>query len=150
LEVAGVVGLPGRRWYDVATSRYNGVRGIYGGSWSGPVFVLTHRPPGSAEDSSVTFLTDGIRNAVTTALVAANGKSIEIFGANTAQQCLEANLLDEIVVHLAPVLLGDGVRFYGGPSLKRIAFERTALAKTGQLTDLRFQVASRPSTDSRQ
>jgi hypothetical protein len=72
---------------------------------------------------------------------AAKGKSIEILGANTAQHCLQAHLLDEIVVHLAPVLLGDGVRFYGGPDLARIDLERTALAKSGQLTDLRFRVA---------
>lgn len=51
---------------------------------------------------SVTFLADGVDNAVATALSSASGKNIEIFGANTAQQCLQAHLLDEIVNHLAP------------------------------------------------
>ncbi len=63
-----------------------------------------------------------------------------IFGANTARQCLDAGLLDEIVIHLAPVLLGDGIRLHGGPGVGRVDLERTALAQAGQLTDLRFRV----------
>jgi dihydrofolate reductase len=131
----------GRRWYDVATERYDGVRGIYGGNWSGPVFVLTHRPPEVSADPSVTFLTDGINNALATAAAAARGKNVEILGANTAQQALQAHLVDEIVVHIVPVLLGDGVRLYGGPGLERINMEGTVLAESGQQTDLRFRVA---------
>jgi dihydrofolate reductase len=46
----------GRRWYDVATSKY----GMYGGAWSAPVFVVTHRPKDAAADTSVTVLSDGI------------------------------------------------------------------------------------------
>jgi riboflavin biosynthesis pyrimidine reductase len=63
-----------------------------------------------------------------------------IFGANLAQQCLRAGLLDEIVIHLAPVLLGDGVRLYDSIGTDPIVLTRTALATTGQLTDLRFSV----------
>jgi dihydrofolate reductase len=117
------------------------VRGIYGGNWSGPVFVLTHRPPEVSADPSVTFLTDGINNALATAAAAARGKNVEILGANTAQQALQAHLVDEIVVHIVPVLLGDGVRLYGGPGLERINMEGTVLAESGQQTDLRFRVA---------
>ncbi|CAN5583939.1 hypothetical protein BH20ACT23_BH20ACT23_24870 [soil metagenome] len=43
--------------------------------------------------------------------------------------------MDEIVVHIAPVLLGDGVRLYGRPELKRLALERTAVAHVGQTCD---------------
>jgi dihydrofolate reductase len=120
--------LGGRRWYDVATAKYDGVAGIYGGRWTGPVFVLTHRP---GDDPTVTFLSDGLEKAVTRASEAARGKNVVIFGANTAQQCLEAGLLDEIVIHLAPVLLGEGVRLYGpGPQVEL----------EGPITDLRFPV----------
>jgi dihydrofolate reductase len=132
--------LAGRRWYDVATSRYSGTEGIYGGAWTGPVLVLTHRPPASSSDSTVTFLSDGIEDAVATARAAAAPKRLEIFGARTAQQALQANLVDEIVIHLAPVLLGGGVRLYDGPGLRSIELEREAVAEAGPLTDLRFRV----------
>jgi riboflavin biosynthesis pyrimidine reductase len=69
-----------------------------------------------------------------------------IFGANTARQCLDAGLLDEIVVHVVPVLLGDGVRLHGGPGVGQVDLERTAISQSGQLTDLRFRVASSPRT----
>src|SRR5688572_14565797 len=52
--------LGGRRWYDVASEKYDGADGIYGGAWSGPVFVLTHDPPPPGSDPTVTFLSDGL------------------------------------------------------------------------------------------
>ena len=137
--------LAGRRWHDVATKKYGGREGIYGGAWSGPVFVLTHHPPTSPEDPEIRFLSGEIDEAVATARAAAEGKNVEVFGANIAQQCLHAGLLDEIRVHLAPVLLGDGVRFYGGPGLGSVQLVRTSVAESGQLTDLHFQVAKTPA-----
>ncbi len=59
--------LAGRRWYDVATDRYDGRAGIYGGKWDGPVFVLTHDPPERNEDPGITFLTDDFEGAHATA-----------------------------------------------------------------------------------
>lgn len=67
-------------------------------------------------------------------------KNVVVFGANVARQCIGHGLLDEIVVHLAPVLLGDGVRLFGGPGTRRVDLERTSVAQSGQLTDLRFRV----------
>lgn len=132
--------LAGRRWYDVATQRYDGRAGIYGGAWSGAVFVLTHSPPEAPDDPEITFLSDDIESAVATASAAAGDKNLEIFGAETARQTLDAGLLDEIVVHLAPVLLGDGVRLHGGPGARRVDLERTMVAEAGQLTGMRFRV----------
>jgi dihydrofolate reductase len=119
---------------------YDGVDGIYGGQWQGPVFVLTHRPPTDTADDRVTFVSTSLADAVATARAAANGKNVVIFGANLAQQCLGEGLLDEIVIHLAPVLLGDGVRLFGGSDSKFVALRRTTLAESGQITDLRFSV----------
>ncbi|HZG49829.1 MAG TPA: dihydrofolate reductase family protein [Thermoleophilaceae bacterium] len=133
--------LAGRRWYDVARAKYDGVTGIYGGAWSGPVFVLTHRPDDAPDDLAVTFLSGGLAEAHAAACAAAGHGHVEIFGANTAQQCLDAGLVDEIVIHLAPLLLGDGVRLYGRPGAERVRLERTELVASGQLTDLRFSVA---------
>jgi dihydrofolate reductase len=141
-EVMNATGaiLAGRSWYDVATARYNGRAGIYGGAWTGPVFVLTHHPPDAPEDAEFVFLSDGVADAVATARAAAGGKNVEIFGADVARQCLEEGLVDEIVVHIAPLLLGDGIRLYGGPGFRRIALERTESGEAGHLTSHRFRV----------
>lgn len=55
--------------------------GVYGGAWSGPVFVLTHHAPDDEEDATNTFLSDDIRSAVATALRAADGKDLLVLGA---------------------------------------------------------------------
>jgi dihydrofolate reductase len=133
--------LAGRRWHDVATANYSGRRGIYGGKWDGPVFVLTHDPPDDPEDPEITFLDGALQDAVATAKRAAGDKNLEIFGANLAAQCLDAGLIDEIVVHVAPVLLGEGIRLYGVAGERRpVELERTEHDESGQLTSLRYRV----------
>ena len=117
-----------------------GYEGIYGGQWTGPVFVLTHGPPDADHHPTITFLSDDLGRAVATATAAAAGKDVIVFGANLAQQCLRAGLLDEIVIHLVPVLLGDGVRLTGAPDLGPVALERTLVATSGQVAGLRFAV----------
>lgn len=139
LQAAGAI-LGGRRWYDVAVRKFNGYDGIYGGQWKGPVFVLTHRPPDAGHHPAVTFLSNDLSDAVATAKDAAAGKAVIVFGANLAAQCLRAGLLDEIVIHLVPILLGDGVRLIGAPDLGPVALERRLVATSGQITDLRFAV----------
>lgn len=133
--------LAGRRWHDVATERYDGRRGIYGGAWSGPVLVLTHRAQDASPDPEIRFVSGPIEDAVAAAREAAGGAGrVGIFGADVARQCIDADLLDEVVVHIAPVLLGDGVRLYDGSGARTVALERTAVAESGQVTDLRFRV----------
>jgi dihydrofolate reductase len=135
--------LAGRRLYDLGISRVSkGWRaGIYGGAWTGPVFVLTHRPPDAADDPGITFLTGDLRAAVAAARAAAGGKNVVLFGASLTRQCLAEGLLDEIVIHLAPVLIGDGVRLFDSPGSAPVSLERIGLAASGQVTDLRFRVA---------
>jgi dihydrofolate reductase len=142
LNSAGAI-LGGRRWYDVAVNKFDGYDGIYGGQWRGPVFVLTHRPAEADHHPAITFLSDELGDAVATATDAAAGKDVVVFGASIARQCLRAGLLDEIVIHLVPVLLGDGVRLIDAPDLGTIALERTLVATSGQITDLRFAVGRR-------
>jgi dihydrofolate reductase len=104
------------------------------------VFVLTHRPPDADHHPAITFLSGDLTEALATATGAAAGKDVIVFGANLAVQCLRAGLLDEIVIHLVPVLLGGGVRLVGTPDLGPVALERTVVATSGQITDLRFAV----------
>jgi dihydrofolate reductase len=134
--------LAGRRWLDVATEKYSGRQGIYGGKWDGPVFVLTHRATDhDVSDPGITLLETELEEAVATAREAAGDKNLEIFGANLAAQCLEKGLIDEMIVHIVPVLLGDGVRLYGGTgSHAQRNLELVDRVDSGQLTSLRFRV----------
>jgi dihydrofolate reductase len=132
--------LAGRRWYELATERWDGVDGIYGGAYDGPVFVLTHRPPEARTDPRITFVSGPIEQAVADAQAAAGDRDVGVFGASLSRQCLRAGVLDEIVLHVAPVLLGVGVRLFGGEGAGRIELERTSLGVADQLTDLRFRV----------
>jgi dihydrofolate reductase len=79
-----------------------------------PLFVVTHSPPDRVPDGplSYTFVTDGIESAVEQAREAAVGRDVVLMGASMVQQCLRAGLLDEIIINLVPVLLGDGVRLF--------------------------------------
>jgi dihydrofolate reductase len=139
LQNAGAI-LGGRRWYDVGVSKFDGYDGIYGGQWRGPVFVLTHRPGDADHHPAITFVSDDLSDAVATAAKAAAGKDVIVFGAGVALQCLRQKLLDEIVIHLVPVLLGDGVRLIDAPGLGTVSLERTLVATSGQITDMRFAV----------
>ncbi|MGD9988694.1 dihydrofolate reductase family protein [Pseudonocardia sp.] len=104
----------------------------------GPVFVLTHRPPAEPE-RGVTFLSCELAEAVETARAAAGGKNLEILGADLASQCLRAGLVDEVLVYVVPVLLGDGVRF-STSGLGRIDLEPFDNQQSGAVTMLRFRV----------
>jgi dihydrofolate reductase len=141
-ETMGRIGaiLAGRRWYDLAIERWDGVDGIYGGAYEGWVFVLTHRPPDRSPDPRISFVSNGIEEALGTAQAAAGDKDVGIFGASLSRQCLQAGLLDEIIIHLAPMLLGGGVRLFGGDGDGPIELERVSLGEAEQLTDLRFRV----------
>jgi dihydrofolate reductase len=104
----------------------------------GAVFVLTHRPPDEPEPG-VTFLTGELEEAVATARAAAGGKNLEILGADVASQCLQRGLVDEVLVYVLPVLLGDGVRF-STSGLGRIDLEPFSNEQSGPVTMLRFRV----------
>src|SRR3954447_17057821 len=82
-----------------------------------PVFVLTHheRPPLTLSDTTFTFVTDGIEAALDRAREAAGDRDIFIGGgADTVNQYLAAGLLDELELHVVPVLLGGGARLFAG------------------------------------
>jgi dihydrofolate reductase len=104
----------------------------------GPVFVLTHRPPDEPEPG-VTFLTCDLTEAVATARAAADGKNLEILGADLATQCLNQGLVDEVLVYVLPVLFGDGVRF-STSDLGRTYLEPLSTTQSGSITMLRFEV----------
>ncbi|MBO0847292.1 MAG: dihydrofolate reductase family protein [Nocardioides sp.] len=129
----------GRRWHDLALDRGNGVDGIYGGAFEGPVFVVSHRPPPGDVDPRVTFVT-GLDDALAAAGRAAGEGDVAVFGGSLTRQCAAKGVLDEVVVHLVPVLLGGGVRLYGEDGDPTVRLERVECAPAEQITDLRFRV----------
>jgi dihydrofolate reductase len=130
--------LAGRHGYDLGMMR--GDMKVYGGAWSGPQFVLTHQPGDTPADPSITFLSCGIAEAVSTARAAAGGKDVVVMGASIAQQCLAEGLADEILLHLAPVVLGDGIRLFTGPLQQPITLRTVSLGQSGDLIDIRLSV----------
>jgi dihydrofolate reductase len=135
--------LIGRRTYEVGKRMEADNPGSTDYPFSGSAFVLTHKPP-DPPDPAVTFLTGDIGEAVATALGAAGGKNLEILGADVAGQCLRRGLVDEILVYVLPVLLGDGIRF-SSPGLARIDLEPLGSTRSGAVTILRFGVPRQPS-----
>jgi len=134
--------LIGRRTYEVG-KRLAGEPGNEPAYDGGPEFVLTHEPP-DPPDPTVTFLTGDIGEAVATARSAAGGKNLEILGADVTGQCLRRGLVDEILVYVLPVLLGDGIRFFSPPGLARIDLEPVSVTPSETVTILRFRVRKYP------
>jgi dihydrofolate reductase len=113
---------------------FGGGRGSWGDNpWNGwwgenppfhhPIFVLTHHPrePLTLSDTTFTFVTDGIESTLKQARDAAGDKDITVNGgASTIQQYLAAGLIDEIELHVSPVILGAGERLLNniGPHIK--------------------------------
>jgi dihydrofolate reductase len=104
--------LGGRTGWDIAA--VNGDR-PYGDDWVGPIFVLTHHPEDATPADGVTFLNCDVAEAVRIALAAAGGKNLEVHSPTIGAQLLELGLIDEIDLHIAPVLLGEGIRLYDNP-----------------------------------
>lgn len=136
-ETTGAV-LGGRDGWEA----YPDVSGIYGGAWSGPVFVLTHHPEDATAGDGVTFLSCEAAEAVRIGLAAAGGKNLEVFSPSIGRQLLDLGLIDEIDLHIAPVLLGEGIRLYDNPGGKPVRLHRLGDGDPTAAVNVRY----RPST----
>ncbi len=110
-----------------------------------PVFVLTHhaRDPEEMEgETTFFFVTDGIEAAVEQARAAAGDGDVAIAGgANAIQQALAAGLVDEMQVHVAPILLGGGTRLFG-EGADPVRLEATRVLASPRATHVKFDVRS--------
>jgi dihydrofolate reductase len=137
--------LAGNGAYIMGRNMFGPIRGEWDEEWTGwwgdnppyhqPVFVLTNyaREPVTMEGGTTfTFVTDGIESALKQARAAAGDKNISVAGgAGTVQQFIRAGLLDELNVHIAPVILGQGERLLddiGGTVLEQVKVTSSALA----------------------
>src|SRR3954470_22214783 len=135
-------------------------RGMFGGGpgpwpdtpWNGwggdappfhhPVFVLTNPPrePLHLGDTSFTFVTDGIEAALEQARAAAGDKDGHVAGgANAGQQYLAAGLLDEVELHVVPILLGGGVRLFENVPADAQNLEIDRVVATPAVTHIRYR-----------
>jgi len=112
--------LGGRAGWDATVGKSR----PWGGAWHGPIFVLTHHPEDVTPADGVTFLTCDPAEAVRVALAAAGGKNLGVFSPTIGAQLLELGLIDEIDIHIAPILLGDGIRLYHNPGSEPIRLHR--------------------------
>ena len=121
---------------------YQGQEGegeVFGGGWDGPQIVLTHRPPDERRPG-VTFVGD-IETAISESRVAAGDKYVNVLGASVAAQCLAAGVLDEVLVSVTPVFLGDGTRLFEHPGGKTVRLKQINVSHTRQITNLWYRIA---------
>jgi dihydrofolate reductase len=107
-----------------------------------PIFVVTHRlAPEWAELSwPVTYVQDGVESAIRQAQAIAGEKAVAIASPTIAQQCLNAGLLDEIVIDLAPALLTHGVRLFDHLATGPLALEQTQVDNASGAVHLTYRV----------
>lgn len=129
----------GRRMFDVAEEPWGDNPPFHG-----PVFVVTHNARETLVKeggTTFTFVTDGIESAVKQAKTAAGDKNVAVpGGANLIQQLIKAGLLDEIQIHIAPVLLGDGRRLFEEMGPEHIEMKATRVIDSPTVTHIRFQI----------
>lgn len=108
-----------------------------------PVYVVTHRPRETVVkgDTRFEFVTDGIHAALGRARAAAGDKNVIVMGgANLLRQYLAMGVVDELMLTIAPVLLGAGKRLFDGIERTDLGFERTAVIESPYATHLRYEV----------
>jgi len=126
----------GRRLYD------------YTGGWGGshplgvPLFLVTHRPPTAwpTPDAPFTAVPEGVAAAIQRARAVAGAKDVALAGPSVIGQALNLGLVDEIAVDLAPVLLGDGIRFFGELARPPALLDDPQVITGTRVTHLRFLV----------
>ncbi len=118
------------------------------GRWGGdhhdgvPIFVLTHEVPDEPPPGSARFITD-VTTCAAQARAASPGRPVMVHGAGAAQALLRAGELDELELHLVPVLLGRGRRLFDHPLPDRVELELVRSLEGRQATHLRYRVVRR-------
>jgi dihydrofolate reductase len=135
-EAAQAVGaiVSGRRTYDHAHG-WNGEHPLHV-----PVFVVTHYVPAGIGEFKGAFITDGIESAIRQAQVAAGDKIVALNSPDIAQQSLKAGLLDELSLHIVPLLLGGGVRLFDQLETNQMELECTQASNAKKVIHMIFRV----------
>ncbi len=126
----------GRRTFDLGLRHWNDT------PFPAPSFVVTHerRDPLPMASAAFTFVNDGVESAVRQAWEAAAGRDVVVMGASVAQQVLNAGLVDEFVLQIAPVLLGQGSRLFDNMQKQSIQLKSMSAIGSPLVTHLRYEV----------
>jgi dihydrofolate reductase len=137
LIAGGRAAVTGRRTYDI-TNGWGGNGPLPGC----PLFIVTHHIPDQVPqgESRYTFVTDGVESAIDQAKAAAGDGYVSLMGASVPQQCLQAGLLDEVQIHLVPVLLGAGVRLFDHLGSDAVGLNLIRVVDAPGVTHLRYRV----------
>jgi dihydrofolate reductase len=137
-EAAGAF-IMGRRMYDLGEPHWGDNPPFHK-----PVLIVTHNARNRITKeggTTYTFVTDGIESALQQANAAAGGKDVSISGgANIIQQFLRAGLLDELQIHIAPILLGQGRRLFDHLGAEHIELKSTRVIRSPAVTHVRYRV----------
>lgn len=128
----------GRRMFDVGIELW-GEDGAFGK----PCFVLTNRGHDQLVRGATTFnfVTDGVKSALQQAKAAAGDKDVFVMGgANIVQQYLNAGHVEEMQIHIAPVLLGAGTRLFDNLCVQQINLEATKIKESPFATHMKFRI----------
>jgi dihydrofolate reductase len=134
IESAGAI-IVGRRVYDI-THGYGGSHPV-----GVPLFLVTHHPPASwpTPDAPFTAVPEGVAKAVELASAVAGDKVVSIGGPGLIREAIELDLLDELYIELAPVVLGKGIRFF--EQLDRpLLLDDPEVVEGRRVTHLRYRV----------
>ncbi len=134
-------GIAGRRTYDWSV-RWWGPDGPSGASRT-PLFVVSHSEPKQVPKGGVYTFVRSPEEALERAKAAAGDKDVDIMGADVAQQLLRAGLVDEIHVHVVPVLFGGGARLFENLGDDHIELEAPRVVEGSTATHLRYRVVKR-------
>jgi dihydrofolate reductase len=138
IERLGAV-ITGRRNYEMSI-RWWGADGPTGAARV-PVFVVSHSTPDQSPENGVYTFVDGITSALAAAKAAAGHKLVSVMGgANIAQQFLRAGLVDQIQLHVVPILLGSGMRLFEHIGRGAVELEVAEVVPTSAATHVRYRV----------
>lgn len=129
----------GRRMFDLVPDAWGDEPPFHA-----PVFVLTHRarePLPKEGGTTFTFVTEGVESALEQARAAAGDKDVSIAGgASAIQQFIDVGLLDEIQLHVVPVLLGEGIPLFANLGTGPVELERTRVIESSDVVHLKFRL----------
>ena len=128
----------GRTTYDLSTLNW-GADGPTGAARV-PTVIVSHSLPQDIPDGGVYTFVDSVEAAFETAKQLAGDKDVYITGADVAGQFLKRGLIDEVSIHLVPVLFGSGRRLFEGIESEHISLEILELIQTAEAIHLRFRV----------
>lgn len=140
LQAAPGAYVMGRRMFDLGEVPWGDTP-----PFRAPVFVVTHRarePLVRAGGTTFTFVTGGLRRAIEQAAAAAPGRPVAIAGGgDVLRQAIRDGLLDQLDLHIVPVLLGRGMRLFGADDRDAVELVATRVVGTPDVTHIRYRVA---------